>query len=550
MAHQPPAALKFDQLPLCIVERIVGLLEAKDQGRAACSMRLCRQAVAPRAPALYHFTSRGDVGAVARLLQVPAVRAAVDVRHGHCRTTALYSAVEHGRPALVDALLAGGADPSRPVGTGETPLLRTFLRYSPRIDIAKQLLAAGADVSASNSSGETVLLLACRSGDHESVKILLQKGANATIAAGDGCTPLMAAAESFSCAILESIMEAGVDVLAVDNDGESALMKACQEYNLESVEALLAAGAQVNNASKDGRTPLLMACNLAPPKILTRRLKAGADIHATTMSGKTALMLAAENHYHCFLDGIDILVEAGIDIHAVDEEGRSAACIAVEFESHHLLDKLLAAGVMPRPGAYYRALISAYDQGEDEKVEELVAAGAAVDLKDVKKWAVLIPPAAEGNLEEINRLLEEGAAVDIKIPDLKLEELQERSNWGGYTSVVSYGKTALLFAAETGSVPIVSRLLEASADVNGRSVDGLSALMLAAMHGHIGVVRRLLQNLPAPALEAVSGDFHNEPCLTALEFAWKRGHSSIVQALLQAGAKLPKWREPPDHRYY
>ena len=130
MAHQPPAALKFDQLPRCMIERIVGLLEPKDQGKAACSMRLLRQAVAPRAPALLYFTSRGDAAAMARLLQDPAVRAAVDVRHGKSGCTFLLQAVSRGSLEFVDALLAGGADPSRRAGTGEIPLLLALPAWS------------------------------------------------------------------------------------------------------------------------------------------------------------------------------------------------------------------------------------------------------------------------------------------------------------------------------------------------------------------------------------------------------------------------------------
>lgn len=322
----------------------------------------------------------------------------------------------------------------------------------------------GADVSASNSRGQTALILACTSGSLEAVEAILQAGADVNTAAGDGTTPLMAAAMRGELLIVERLIAGGVNAVAVDGDGQTALMKACQAGNRYSycdlvIKALLAAGADVNGAAYTyGRTPLLMACNWAQEDLITFLLEAGADTRATSKGGKTALMLiAAVNKNKHYSDIFDVLVQGGVDLHTVDDEGRSAARIAVESDNWRVLDLLKGAGVTPSAGACYRSLIAAYDEDKLELVEKLLASGAAVDLKDVKTRAVLIPPAAKGDLEEINRLLREGALVDATAFNWKPD-----TEWDGEV----LDRTALLCAARHGSVPAVSSLLEASANVN------------------------------------------------------------------------------------
>jgi ankyrin repeat protein len=49
-----------------------------------------------------------------------------------------------------------------------------------------------------------------------------------------------------------------------------------------------------------------------------------------------------------------------------------------------------------------------------------------------------------------------------------------------------------MLAAEVGCMDIVRLLLEAEADVNKADNDGLTALMLAAKHGHTDIVNVLL----------------------------------------------------------
>lgn len=88
----------------------------------------------------------------------------------------------------------------------------------------------------------------------------------------------------------------------------------------------------------------------------------------------------------------------------------------------------------------------------------------------------------------------------------------------------------LLEAARVGDVAAVSALLGAGADVNAARGDGITALHLAAEHGHAGVARPLLDAGAAVGSGTRIGSY------TPLHLAARGGHADVVALLLEAGA--------------
>lgn len=93
------------------------------------------------------------------------------------------------------------------------------------------------------------------------------------------------------------------------------------------------------------------------------------------------------------------------------------------------------------------------------------------------------------------------------------------------------GKTALMFAAQTGREEIARRLLNRAALVNATTYYGKTALMFAAEAGHTNVVKILLSQGAAVHLATWHG-------WTALLLAADDGRALAVEALLQNGAKV------------
>ena len=97
----------------------------------------------------------------------------------------------------------------------------------------------------------------------------------------------------------------------------------------------------------------------------------------------------------------------------------------------------------------------------------------------------------------------------------------------------------LLAAAESGDASTVSSLLNADANVNQRTSDGWSALIMAAKEGHSNIVTQLLMadasiNPPKTKAEADTlGIDFLPPSHTALRGASLSGKLSVVKLLLE-----------------
>jgi hypothetical protein len=89
------------------------------------------------------------------------------------------------------------------------------------------------------------------------------------------------------------------------------------------------------------------------------------------------------------------------------------------------------------------------------------------------------------------------------------------------------GSKALFAAIARGRIDIVSRLIDAGANLNGRSRQGYTALMIAASHGHEDIVQLLLDK--GADLTTVDAEGRN-----ALQIAKEAGRDTCVARLLAA----------------
>ncbi|KAM8834165.1 kinase D-interacting substrate of 220 kDa B isoform 2-T3 [Synchiropus picturatus] len=91
------------------------------------------------------------------------------------------------------------------------------------------------------------------------------------------------------------------------------------------------------------------------------------------------------------------------------------------------------------------------------------------------------------------------------------------------------GQTPLMVAAEQGNLEIVQELIRRGANVNLDDVDCWTALISAAKEGHIDVVRELLENNAHLEHRDMGG-------WTALMWAAYKGRTDVAQLLLEKGA--------------
>lgn len=177
--------------------------------------------------------------------------------------TPLDCAVEAGREACVEALLARGVRPARSKsaareGLGGWNCLHEAARRGD-VGIAERLLAAGADIDATNAGGNTALSLAAGNGRIEMTRLLLGRGASASLQENFGAAPLHAACESGHEACVKDLLAHGADP-EMRRGASTALLAATRSKSAGCVQELARHGANLDAMDGNGNTALIIAC--------------------------------------------------------------------------------------------------------------------------------------------------------------------------------------------------------------------------------------------------------------------------------------------------
>jgi ankyrin repeat protein len=153
--------------------------------------------------------------------------------------------------------------------------------------IVEALLAAGADANTRQRGGESVLMIAARTGNKPSVEALLNRGADLNSKDRHGQTAIMWAAAEGHAPVVDLLLKKGADFKTPLDGGFTPLFFAIRGGHEDVIDLLLKAGADVNEAMQPkrragrgpqpGMTPLLMAVENGHFELALKLIKAGAD---------------------------------------------------------------------------------------------------------------------------------------------------------------------------------------------------------------------------------------------------------------------------------
>ncbi|KAF1318609.1 Ras-specific guanine nucleotide-releasing, partial [Globisporangium splendens] len=248
-----------------------------------------------------------------------------------------------------------------------------------------------------------------------------------------------------------------------------ALIHACQRGDVMSVQMLLANGADVNYVAYEcgGNTPLHVAVSALHFNVVSYILQHGAKVKAIGEYGRTALHMVGAP---CTLSSASSAFSASSAVAGTTL--RNGANANGSFRPADkivmIIKKLLAHGAELEAVDIYgnTPLMLLAEKGCLHGIDVLIEADGHLDL-NARNWKsgmnALALASREGRYEVVEALLDYGVQVDI------------------YTL---RGESALHFAAGIAHRDICKILVEKGCDIETRTNEGLTPLMVAVAKGH------------------------------------------------------------------
>jgi ankyrin repeat protein len=236
------------------------------------------------------------------------------------------------------------------------------------------------------------------------------------------------------------------------------LAESIRDGDRAAVQRLLAnKDVDVNARAADGSTPLMWAVHRVDHELVARLLARGADPDARNVLGATALTEAVALADERL---VKMLLDAGADPNLGNDDAQTPLMLAARVGSLPIVKMLVEAGADVNAREQYRgqtALMWAVDGRHADVAAFLIRKGAQVDVRSaVNDWG--------------NQITSEPRA-------------QYRP---------AGGHTPLLFAARAGCTPCVKLLVEAGADIDRPTPEGVTPLMIAIDNGHYDTANALL----------------------------------------------------------
>jgi ankyrin repeat protein len=159
------------------------------------------------------------------------------------------------------------------------------------VAVVQALLAGGADVAAADAAGGTAATYAAASGQASALEALKTRGAKV------GNRELMLAASECHTDVVRTLLASGLSprgnaAINIDGDGDAPILVAAGRNCVETVALLLDKGADVNAKDNDGWTPLIKAAASGRTELARLLLERGADMDVVDKLERTASMYA------------------------------------------------------------------------------------------------------------------------------------------------------------------------------------------------------------------------------------------------------------------
>src|SRR5689334_725009 len=209
---------------------------------------------------------------------------------------------------------------------------------------------------------------------------------------------------------------------------------------------------------------------------------------------------------------IENFLALGVDPNEPEPDGTTPLMRAVHGQMPNTAQMLIDAGADVRKANSYgvTALYIAARAGDSVATRMLLAAGADANAALPASGETVLMTAAKAGNADVVRALLTGGADGVSLSSLRDARAAARVAEGnGYATPVNptldtnyadvnarerlYGRTALIIAAIEGHLEIVRMLVEAGSDLNIVDAEGETALSLARSYGNLDVAALLVE---------------------------------------------------------
>ncbi|KAL9131206.1 MAG: hypothetical protein Q9217_000808 [Psora testacea] len=485
---------------------------------------------------------KGSLPVVSYLLRK---KAKVDVVYGKTSRCAIHRAARRGHEKVVRAFHSNSANLDPEALDGITPLW--LAACHGHLSTLRFLLSHGANPNTINKdTGLSALHVAIKKGEEACADLLISHGADVHNVARNGKTTLWHACDQSMPVLVQILLEQGVDPNQSDREtGQSALHQAARSGDSEMVKTLITHSANINAITKDSVTPLSIAAEDGHKDIVKVFLNAKADVNIPSSCSRHAIHQAAEEGH---VEIVKMLLPYVKNIDVTDENGCSPFWFAAQSGSEKIVSLLLDHDAninLANTQTGRLAIHEAAEEGHLEVIELIASKDPNVDRQAKDGVTPLWLGTSQNHQRLTTLLLQYDVNVNVTDRDTGLRILHHASKNGNMEIFESLlernpdpdpsdhgGVTPLMAAARNGHRDIVEALILRGADKSARKKSsGAQAIHQAATHGYLDVVKLLVD-------KGDHVDVVNEDNVTPLMLAAQKGHTHVVQYLLEQHASI------------
>ena len=415
----------------------------------------------------------------------------------------------------------------------ESPVADAAMRED--INTVRALLREGADVNASQGDGMTALHWSALTDDVTTMEVLLYAGAVVEpMTRLGGYTPLHLAAMQGNGDAVARLLEAGSNGERITDTGVSPLHLAAQAGQLAPISALISAGVHVDARDQYlERTPLHFATAHNRLEAIATLVAAGADVGAVTKVTDYPAKSRADSAARSTRNRIKDAAKSPEERTDFRERFDGFIPAGSQASADPTLDSKKAAEKTDDPPADGQK--SAEKHTDDPPTSGGTAAGATT------------PPDPD---DPVGTPRSGGAGRGNRPRPTRSDPNAPRALSGTDQIGTQGAFTALHYAVRDGRSEAALMLLEAGADINHRTADESSPLLLATINGNYDLSKELLargadpnyvsDDGVGPLFAAINQEWHLRtwyPQPTANE-QQEISYLDLMRLLLEAGADV------------